>query len=167
MTRKYIYSGLITVVIFISAALPPVALAAEQNAPPKAIVGSWIETITVTGPGAPPPFKSLGVYTADGNLVFSDQGGVTLVPPQAFSATAGSWTYVRERTFAWTAVALISDLSGNHVGTLKVRGESTVDRSGDRYTSRFRAEIFDPNGQLVFAADGTNEGRRVVVEALP
>jgi len=167
MTRKHIYRGLFTVAIFISTALPPVAQAAEQNAPPKAIVGSWIETITVAGPGAPPPFKSVGVYNADGNLVFSDQGGVTLVPPHAFSATVGSWTYVRERTFAWTAIALMSDLSGNHVGTLKVRGESKVDQSGNSYTSRFRAEIFDPNGQLIFAADGTNEGRRIAVEPLP
>lgn len=167
MIRKHIYCGLITVAMFVSTALPHAALAAEHNAPHKAIVGSWIETITVTGPGAPPPFKSVGVYSDDGNLVFSDQGGVTLVPPQTFSATVGSWTYIKERTFAWTAIALISDLSGNHVGTLKVRGESRMDRSGDKYTSRFRAEIFDANGLLLFAADGTNEGRRVSVEPLP
>jgi hypothetical protein len=167
MIRKHIYLGLITVVMFISTALGPVGLAAERNPPPKAIVGSWVETITVTGPGGPPPFKSIGVYTADGTLVFSDQGGVTLDPPQSFSATVGSWTYVRERTFAWTAIALISDLSGNHVGTLKVRGETTMDPSGDSYTSRFRAEMFDPNGVVLFAADGTNVGQRVGVEPLP
>ena len=168
MINKRIHCGLIlTVVLFTSTFLAQAqGAAAEQIAPPKnAIVGSWVEHIIV--PGGPPPFKSVGIYSADGTLMFSDQGGVTSNPPQVFSSTAGSWTYVKERTFAWTAIALISDLDGNLVGTLKVRGETTLDQSGNRYTSRFLAEIFDTNGQILLSAPGTNEGRRVVVEALP
>lgn len=53
----------------------------QQAALPRnALVGSWIETITPQSPGAPPPFKSLGVFNQDGTSVFSDQGGVLLKP---------------------------------------------------------------------------------------
>jgi hypothetical protein len=141
---------------------------AQQLVPPKnAIVGAWVETITISGPGAPPPFKSVGIYAENGTLMFSDQGGVTTNPPQVFSSAAGSWIYVKDRTFAWTVVGLISDLDGSLAGTLKVKGESTLDASGNNYSSVWHVEISDANGQLLFAADGTNVGQRIAVERLP
>ena len=165
MNTKRIYWGLmITAAMVISTTLTQESQAAE---PPKtAIVGSWIETITISGPGARPPFKSLSVYNEGGGVVASDQGNVTLNPPQSFSSGAGAWTYLGGRTFAWTVVELISDLDGNLVGTLKVRGESTLDQSGNNYSSRWHAEAVDPNGQLLFSADGTNVGQRILVERM-
>ena len=171
MITKRICCGLIiATAMFSSAALTHEAKAAagQQNVPQKnAIVGSWVETITLSGPGAPPPFKAVGLYTQDGSLIFSDQASVTTNPPQVFSSGLGAWTHLSGRTFAWTVAELISDLNGNLVGTLKVRGESTLNETGERYTSRFRAEIFDTNGNIVFVADGTNVGQRIVVEPLP
>jgi len=74
---------------------------------------------------------------------------------------------LKERTFAWTVVGLISDLDGSLVGTLKVKGASTLDASGNNYSSVWHAQISDANGQLLFAGDGTNVGQRIAVERLP
>ena len=141
---------------------------AGLNGPPKklAIVGTWLETVTFSGGGAP-PLKSLGTYTEDGSVVVADQGNDTTVLPFVFSPGHGSWVHLEGRTFAWTVIELITDLTGNLIGTLKVRGEYTVNESGNEYTGQFRAELFDPLGNLFDSVDGTNEGQRIQVEPLP
>ena len=133
-----------------------------QASPKKVIVGSWIETVTFSGPGAPPPLKSLVTFAADGTTTVADQGNVNLLAGTVFSAGHGSWVALGERTFSWTIVELISDLNGNLMGTLKVKGTYTVDEAGNAYSGFFHAEatIFGS----VFSFEGTNEGTRIQVE---
>ena len=133
----------------------------------RAIVGTWIETVTISGEGAPPPFQSLGTFTADGSLVVADQGNVTLEPPIVFSPGHGAWVHLEGRTFAWTVLELVSDLYGNRLGTLKIRGQYTINEAGDEYTGQFIAELVDTSGILIFSVEGTNEGHRIQVEPLP
>jgi hypothetical protein len=132
----------------------------------KVIVGSWMETITFSGVPIP-PLKSLVIFSSDGTVTVADQGNVNVAAGQLFSAGAGSWVAQGERTFAWTTVELISDLSGNLTGTLKVRGVYTVDESGNSYSGVFFAEVKDPAGNVLFSIDGTNAGQRIQVEAIP
>jgi hypothetical protein len=131
----------------------------------KAIIGAWIETVTFAGPDAPPPLKSLVTFSADGTLIVADQGNVNTSAGTVFSAGHGSWVAQGEHTFSWTVVELISDLSGNLLGTLKVRGTYTVDETGNAYTGIFKAEV-NIFGST-FSVDGTNEGTRIQVEPLP
>lgn len=133
----------------------------------KSIVGTWLETVTFSGGGAPPPFRSLGTYTEDGNVVVADQGNDTTVLPFVFSPGHGAWVHVDGRTFAWTVMELVTDLSGNLIATLKVRGQHTVNEPGDEYTGQFIAELFDPVGNLFSSVEGTNQGQRIHVEPLP
>ncbi len=156
----------------VEAAAASLAQEAEQGGLPKkkAIVGSWLETVTFSGEGAPPPLKSLSTFTADGGLVVADQGNVTTEPPEraaVFSAGHGAWVHLRGRTFAWTVLELISDFNGNLSGILKVRGQYTVNKSGNSYSGQFKAEITDTAGNLIFSGEGTNEGQRIQVEPLP
>ncbi len=137
---------------------------ADQGPKKEAIVGSWLETVTFSGGGAPPPLKSLVTFIADGILVVADQGNVTT--ETVFSAGHGAWVHLGGRTFAWTVLELISDLNGNLLGTLKVRGEYTVNESGNSYSGQFKAEIADTAGNLIFSVEGTNEGHRIQVEPL-
>jgi hypothetical protein len=132
----------------------------------KAIVGSWLETVTFAGEGAPPPLKSLVTFGDDGAVLVMDQGHVNVAAGQVFSAGHGRWVARGNRSFGWTIVELISDLNGNLMGTLKVSGTYTVDESGNNYTGVFKAEITDIFGG-VFSIDGTNEGHRIQVELLP
>jgi hypothetical protein len=129
-----------------------------------ALVGSWLETVTFPPESGRPPLKSLGSFHADHTMVCSDQGAVTTAPPSVFTPCHGVWTHLEERRFAYTSLALISDLSGSHVGYLKVRGIYTVSQSGNEYTGSSFAEILDTGGFVLFSASVTNAGTRLRVE---
>jgi hypothetical protein len=128
----------------------------------KALVGSWLETVTFPPEFGSPPVKGVGSFHADGTLVFS--GTVTLEPPTVFSPFHGVWTHLEKRTFAYTGLHLNSDLSGNLVGYVKVRGTYVVSDSGNEYTGTSVAEIFDSGGNFIFSVEVTNAGKRIQLE---
>lgn len=131
----------------------------------KAIIGSWLETVTFTG-DVMPPVKSMSTFTADGGLIVADQGAVTA--ETIFSPGHGAWNHVSGRTFAWTSLELIYDpATGELRGYLKVSGEYTTNIAATSYTGSFFATISDPDGNVLFTVDGTNVGNRIVVEPLP
>jgi hypothetical protein len=130
----------------------------------KALVGSWLETVTFPPEAGRPPLKSLGTFHDDGTMVCSDQGAITLDPPTVFTSCHGAWTHMEQRQFAYTALELISDLSGNLVGYLKVRGTYIVSQSGNEYTGTTLAQVLDPDGVVLFSATVSNAGRRIQVE---
>jgi len=142
------------------------SLSARGDATPKnkALVGSWVETVTFPPEAGRPALKSLGTFHEDGTMVCSDQGAVTADPPTVFTSCHGAWTHLEARTFAYTAFELISDLSGNLVGYLKVRGTYVVSQSGNEYTGTSFAEILDPDGAVLFSVSVTNAGKRIQVE---
>ena len=82
----------------------------------------------------------------------------SLPPDTAFGRR---WKSAR---FAYSQIELISDLSGNLVGYLKVRGIYTVSQSGDEYAGNSFAEIFDTAGNVLFSVDVTNAGQRIQLE---
>ena len=141
-----------------------------QSKKAKAIVGSWLETVTVAGG---PTFKSLSTYTEDGGVVFSDQGSVLTEPPfpRVFSAGHGVWVHQGGRTFSTTTIQLISDIKGDGVGDLlailKLRHTITLNGPGDAYSGVFKAEFNDPAGNLITTFEGTIEGQRIKDEPLP
>lgn len=133
----------------------------------KALVGSWLETVTFPPETGRPPLKSLGTFHYDGTMTCSDQGAVTTTtepPPSVFTSCHGAWTHLEERKFAYTSFELISDLGGNLVGYLKVRGIYTVSQSGNEYTGTSLAQILDTEGDVVFSVEVSNAGQRISVE---
>jgi hypothetical protein len=137
---------------------------AQSSPNKKAMVGSWVETVTFPAEAGRPPLKSLVVFHDDQTLVVSDQGSVTTEPPSVYSSGAGSWKHLHGRTFAYTQLELISDLAGNLVGYLDVRGVYTVSESGNEYTGNSFAQVVDPAGSVLFSVDVTNAGKRIQVE---
>src|SRR4030095_5860696 len=107
---------------------------------------------------------SLSSFHDGGTMVCSDQGAVTAQPPTVFTSCHGAWTHLEERKFAYTAFELISDLSGNLVGYLKVRGTYVVSQSGNEYDGTSVAEILDQDGVVLFSVTVTNAGKRIQVE---
>jgi len=141
------------------------AQASNSGKPKKtALVGSWLETVTFAPEAGRPPLKSLTTHHGDGTLVCSDQGAVTLEPPTIFTACHGAWAHLEQRTFAYASRELISDLSGNLFGYLKVRGVYAVSASGDEYTGTSFAEVVDVDGHVLFSGSVTNTGERIKVE---
>lgn len=142
------------------------SLSARGDGTPKnkALVGSWVETVTFPPETGRPALKSLSSFHDGGTMVCSDQGAVTADPPTIFTSCHGAWAHQEGRTFAYTAFELISDLSGNLVGYLKVRGTYIVSESGNEYTGTSFAEILDPDGVVLFSVSVTNAGKRIQVE---
>jgi hypothetical protein len=131
----------------------------------KAIIGSWLETITFTG-NVMPPTKSINTFNADGLLTVADQGAVTAAT--VFSPGHGAWSHISGRTFGWTILEMIYDpATGGLIGYLKVSGEYTTNAATNAYTGHFLATIMDPDNNVLATIDGTNEGTRIGVEPLP
>jgi hypothetical protein len=136
--------------------------------PPKnALVGSWLETVTFPPEFGRPPLKSLVTFHEDGTFLNSDQGGVTVDPPGVSSSGHGVWKHLGKDDFAYTQIELFSDLSGNLVGYLKVRGIYTVSKSGNEYTGTSFAEVLDTTGNVQISVTVTNAGQRIQLELPP
>ena len=93
----------------------------------KSLVGSWLETVTFPPDenGDVRVLKSLVSFHADGTMMASDQGSVTLgpnPPPGVSSSGVGAWTQLDWHTFAYTDKELFSDLSGKLTGFLRCQG---------------------------------------------
>lgn len=141
----------------------------EADPPKRALVGAWLETVTFPPESGRPPLKALSTFHEDGTLVISDQGSVTTAGPMpgVFTAGHGVWKHLEKRDFAYTQFELISDLSGNLVGHLKVRGIFTVSNSGNEFTGKSFAEIFDTDGNVLFSVEVTNAALRIRLELPP
>ena len=139
---------------------------ARQEGPTdkKALVGSWLETVTFPPEVGFPSVKSLASFHDDETMVASDQGGVTIEPPTVYSAGHGVWKHLKERTFAYSVLYMLSDLGGNLTGYLKVRGVYTVSQSGNEYSGTSFAQVLDANGNVRFSVDVTNTAQRIQIE---
>jgi hypothetical protein len=135
-----------------------------QTSKKKALIGSWVETVWFPSESGRPPVKSVGSFHDDGIMVFSDQGGVTIEPPTVFSSFQGVWKHLEERKFSYAGLSLMSDLNGNLVGYLKVRGVYTVSQSGNEYNGTSFAEVIDVDGEVLLSVDVTNKGQRIRFE---
>ena len=136
-----------------------------RNPNKKALVGSWLETVTFPPESGRPPLKSLVSFHDDGTMVCERSGrrhhGTANGIQLCAMASGRIWN---KRTFAYTVLELISDLSGNLVGYLKVRGVYTVSQSGNEYDGTSFAEILDADGNVLFSVDVTNAGQRIQIE---
>ena len=159
-------ASLAAIALTASLAIAGISVAAEGGpSDNRALVGSWLETVTFPAESGRPPLKSLSSFHDGGTMNCSDQGAVTTTePPTVFTSCHGAWTHLSKRTFAYTAFELMSDLSGNLVGYLKVRGVYTVSASGNGYTGTSFAQILDADGHVLFSAQVSNSGQRILVE---
>jgi hypothetical protein len=180
-TKRVVRASLITALMIMSAAIAAPAFESDakvrqnpeqegsnggllaSSKPDASIVGSWAETVTVTGG---PTFKSLVTYTGDGTLVSNDQGSVVTDPsfPHVFSAGHGIWVHGGTRTFTLTSLQLVSDLNGGLLFVNKIRQTVKLSRSRNTYRAVWTAEFTDPAGNAVASFEGTSEGRRIMAE---
>jgi len=172
---RFLTAGIVaTIVVTMSLGFfaPVKAVAGSQGSQsngatdPAALVGSWLETVTFPPESGRPPMQSLSSYHADRTAVCADQGNVTVNTdqPLVFSSCHGVWAHLEKRKFAGTFVELISDLSGNLVGYLRVRSVVTVSQNGDEYNGNSLAEVRDPDGNVLFAVPVVNSAHRIQLQ---
>ena len=120
----------------------------------------------LSGESTQAPFTIVETFHSDGT--FSENSLLDYLPPQS-TPGLGVWERTGMREFASTLYAVIIGSSSNpeFQGTLRVRSKLTLNQRGDQFSGTGRAEIFDPDGNLVFSFDGPVEGRRAAVIPLP
>jgi hypothetical protein len=138
--------------------------------------GSWAMTVIATSPPGLPPLSSLITFTRGGEVIESRRGYLPFSPfgPILETAGHGVWDRMRHGEFAATFTFLVQAapnnldfVSGESLGTDKIRLRITVDSSGDSFSGVFVSEARDANGNVVFSATGTVVGTRLQLEPLP
>jgi hypothetical protein len=128
---------------------PESASAQDQN-----MEGSWMLATTF-----PDGRQTMGLATHNGNGTY-----VISTSNPRLTAGHGVWVSTGNREFGTTWVALRFDESGAVVGTQKVRGQLTLDATGDSFSSRSQIEFLDRAGNVVGSGSATTQGRRLRVE---
>jgi hypothetical protein len=143
---------------------PPTAAPRAGMHGVNSLVGSWKEEVTFPPEIRPDKLTGLVTFHDDGTLAAYDQGNVTLDPPSVFSPGTGAWKQLDRRRFAYTQLELISDLSGNLIGFLKVEGTYEL-VSVDEYKGESIAKAFGTAGNVLFGPFTVkNAGMRIKVE---
>lgn len=139
---------------------------AEQQQ--KALGGSWISDVTVAVPADfATVFKALFAFTEDGRVFATAQGDI--VPPVQ-SPGFGAWEHLGGRTYAFTFMTISynseGELVGSLIGTGKISGTVTLDRSGNKFSGRFKFVLSDPDGKELLTTAGPLQASRIKVEPL-
>ena len=123
------------------------------------LAGAWSVEVTVEIQQI--TFPGLLTFTSDG-IVLGDEPGAP------FETTAhGNWIATGPREAAFTFVALVGGGPGGNVSaTAKIVGKLEFDARTDNWRGPFKIQVFDPDGNELFADRGTFRGTRIAVETL-
>ena len=142
---------------------------AQPHTTGQQLEGSWLVDVSPdTPPGVPPlaSFKALFTYTHDGIVIENDVTSPPAVGPLAGSVTSsghGEWARIGDRQFTVTTIKL-AYANSKLVATLRATGTLTLNDTLAGYTSTFKGEFRDPNGNLILATTGTTQGVRIGVD---
>jgi hypothetical protein len=122
------------------------------------IPGSWIITATVTDQGEEFSFVNFSTFMPGGGLV-------TTAPDSPLGH--GAWEPRGDGVYALTMIwPDFDDDDGALEGQTTVRATITLEPDGTTFTGPFLNEFTDDTGDVLFSAEGTAQGQRIVVEAL-
>jgi hypothetical protein len=116
--------------------------------------GTWEVTVLPTGED---PIVDFATFTKGGGIVNTD-------PDPNLSTGVGTWERTGGNQFAVTFVHFLSD-AGSPLGTIKVRGQMTLDPQTDTFSGPFRTDVVI-GGNVVQSICGTVQAKRVNVEPL-
>ena len=140
------------------ATLRPATATASQ--PDPAILGPWLVKITTPlGPHA----LALWTFAPDETLLQS-VAHYDEAPDE--STGHGVWRRIGEREFVFTSLSVRVDDEGKAVGTVKIRGSTVLDGSGEAFEARMQVDRFDLDGELVRTGRPTAAGLRIGLESI-
>jgi hypothetical protein len=131
--------------------------------PPKtAIVGTWLGTLLSSGT------KSLITFNADGTLINSFQGEVSINPMRPpHTSHHGVWRYLGGRQFGLTMWDIFYDINTNQlIQYTKIRAEVTLAENLDEASASVRVDFLNPQGEVVMTRTGSISYKRIQYEPL-
>lgn len=125
----------------------------------RALEGTWDAQVTIricpTGV-AIRTFASIGTFISGGTFLDSTSG-----TPQALKTPGhGVWSHISGRTYRFKFKSFSFDPSGNSTGWTIISHEATLNRQATEYESAGIAEVYNPNGNLIFTGCSTTTATR-------
>ncbi len=121
--------------------------------------GTWDVQVTIrncqTG-AAIRTFASIGTFMSGGTLLDSTSG----IPQALKTPGQGVWSHVSENTYRFSVKSFSFDAGGNFTGWTIIRHEAALNAKATEYTSAGTAEVYAPNGNLVFTGCSTTTATR-------
>lgn len=120
------------------------------------IVGLW--HVNYVSGGAP-FLESFDTWHADGT-----EFETANFNPVEGNVCVGAWKKVGPRTVQLNHIGWNFDSAGNSIGTFTLNETNTVSRDGNTYTGTFDYKVFDPDGNLLYEATGTQTATRITAD---
>lgn len=123
------------------------------------IEGTWDVQVTIrncqTGE-AIRTFASIGTFMSGGTALDSTSG----VPQALKTPGHGVWSHVSGNTYRFKFKSFSFDASGNPTGWTIISHEANLNQGADEYESAGTAEVYAPNGNLIFTGCSTTTATR-------
>jgi hypothetical protein len=105
-------------------------------------------------------FDSLGIFMAGGTTIDSTSG-----TPQALKTPGqGIWEHVTGDTYRFKFKSFSFDPAGNFTGWTVIRHQANLNHDANAYVSAGTAEVYAPNGAVIFVGCSTTVATRFVFD---
>jgi hypothetical protein len=101
-------------------------------------------------------FPSIGTFMSGGTFLDSTSG----IPQALKTPGHGIWSHSSGRTYRFKFKSFSFDPSGNPTGWTIITHDATLNRQATEYESAGTAEVYNPNGTLIFTGCSTTTATR-------
>lgn len=123
------------------------------------LVGTWDVQVTITNcqtGAAIRTFPSIGTFMFGGTMLDSTSG----VPQALKTPGHGVWSHAGGNTYRFKFKSFSFDAVGNPTGWTIITHEASLNHAADGYESAGIAEVYAPNGNLMFTGCSTTTATR-------
>lgn len=153
---SFTFSVLTLALIIAGFSISSLSEAYAQNKKVKGLVGSWNVQIETPVQGTFPAFLS---FFSDGIMIGDEANSDE-------TSAYGNWVATGGRGVNYTFKSLIGSPQSVATGSLKVVGSLDYNADQDTWTGPFNIEVYDTDGNIIFADQGTLSGTRIQIESL-
>lgn len=139
--------GAIALVVSLAAMFTPVSGSRQSGG--GRIEGTWDAQVTIRNCQTGAEIRNFASVTSFifGGVIIDSTSGT----PQAQRTPGhGVWSHLTGDTYRFSFKYFSFDAGGNFTGWTKVTHEATLDSNGNQFSSAGTAEVYAPNGTLVF-----------------
>ncbi len=123
------------------------------------LVGTWDAQVTIRNcqnNAAIRTFASIGTFMSGGTMLDSTSG----IPQALKTPGHGVWSHTGDREYKFSFKSFSFDAGGNFTGWTIIRHFALLNSIGTGYESFGTAEVYAPNGNLLFTGCSTTTATR-------
>jgi hypothetical protein len=164
--RRFLPLGLALAILATPLTTYPARADSDEN--DNSLTGSWLFKLSNVLP-VPNNFLALGTFTNDGSFVGTAQGDGTALDGNLQNngptegPAHGVWKKTGDGTFAVTFHTIWHQPDASLFGVFTINEKLILDPRG-RLALSYTGQLVGPNGNLIFALQGTGTGERIQLQ---